>query len=128
MTNPILSDKDYRLLQKLEEALWRSETRFDPDFMERVLAEDFSEFGRTGRTYTRQEIITSPSQPIDAVLPLPNFQARLLTDDIALINYNSVTTYAGIVEYGRRTSIWNRTPDGWKLRFHQGTPYQPDQS
>lgn len=126
-TDPILSEEDFHELQTLEDALWRQETRYDPDFLERVLADDFFEFGRSGRTYVRQDTLSDPSQPIDAVLPLPDFQARLLTPDIALVNYNSAVTYDGVVEYGRRTSIWHRTPDGWKLRFHQGTPYQPEQ-
>lgn len=26
------------------------------------------------------------------------------------------------VERSNRSSIWSRTSDGWKLRFHQGTP------
>jgi hypothetical protein len=95
--------------------------------MERVLAEDFFEFGRSGRTYSREAIIASAGHPIDAILPLPDFNARLLSQDIAQVTYNSQVTYDGVVEKGRRSSIWSRTPDGWVLRFHQGTPYVDDE-
>jgi hypothetical protein len=110
-------------LQRLEESLWREETRFDRDYMERVLAEDFFEFGRSGRTYQRGEILSLPAQPIQAVIPLPEFDVRLLTEDVAQVTYNSEVTYEGVVEKGRRCSIWSRSPGGWVLRFHQGTPF-----
>lgn len=110
-------------MRRLEESLWREETRFDPAYMDRVLAEDFVEFGRSGRVYDRAGILASPREPIDAVLPLPDFAARLIGPDVVLVTYNSLVTYAGVVEQGRRSSIWSRTADGWELRFHQGTPY-----
>jgi hypothetical protein len=121
-----LSNEDRKVLQLLEEELWREETRFDIPFMEQVLAEDFFEFGRSGRVYNRDDILAAPGQPLDAVLPLPNFDVRLLTEDVVLVSYNSVITYDGVLEKGRRSSIWSRTSTGWELRFHQGTPYDND--
>ena len=121
-----LSDEDRKVLQLLEEELWREETRFDISFMEQVLAEDFFEFGRSGRVYNRDEILAAPRQSLDAVLPLPDFDVRLLTEDVALVTYNSVITYDSVLEKGRRSSIWSRTSTGWTIRFHQGTPYDND--
>ena len=120
---PVLSDEDKQLLQRLEEELWLEETRFDIPYMERLLAEDFFEIGRSGRIYRREDTLSVPRQSIDAVIPLPDFDARLLTEDIAQVTYNSKVTYDGVVEKGRRSSIWFRTSSGWVLRFHQGTPY-----
>jgi len=118
-----LTQEDRKLLQRLEEDLWREETRFDIAYMERLLAEDFVEFGRSGRIYRRDETLAHPRQPIEAVLPLPDFAVRLLTGDVAQVTYNSAVTYDGVVQQGRRSSIWSRTAHGWVLRFHQGTPY-----
>lgn len=120
---PELTAGDREELRRLEESLWREETRFDRDYMERVLAEDFFEFGRSGRTYQRSEILSLPVQPIQAIIPLPDFDVRLLTEDVAQVTYNSKVTYEGVVEKGRRCSIWTRSPGGWVLRFHQGTPF-----
>jgi hypothetical protein len=50
-----VNDSDYEKLKQLEESLWRSETRFDNEYMNRTLAPDFFEFGRSGRAYTREE-------------------------------------------------------------------------
>ena len=70
---PDLSDEDRQLLKSLEEDLWREETRFDTIFMERVLAMDFFEIGRSGRVYQREAILAAPGRNLDAVIPLPDF-------------------------------------------------------
>ena len=121
-----LSDHDRAILERLEEELWREETRFDLQRMEELLAEDFFEFGRSGRFYRREDTLAVPRGPIDAVLPLPDFRARLLTHDLAQVTYNSAVTYNGAVLHARRSSIWSRARNGWVLRFHQGTPIPGD--
>jgi len=118
-----LTQADRALLQRLEEDLWREETRFDSPYMEQLLAEDFFEIGRSGRVYRRVDTLAVPRQPIEAVLPLPDFDARLLTEDMAQVTYNSAVTYDGVLQKGRRSSIWSRASNGWVIRFHQGTPY-----
>lgn len=120
---PQLTQEDRELLQRLEEDLWREETRFDRSYMEKLLAEDFFEIGRSGRIYRRQDTLSIAREPIDAVLPLPDFDARLLTEDIAQVTYNSAVRHDGVLEKGRRSSIWSRSSNGWVIRFHQGTPY-----
>jgi hypothetical protein len=117
--------EDRTALERLEESLWRPETRFDRKFMEEVIAQDFFEFGRSGRIYERADTLGAAPQPLDAVLPLPDFKVRLLNADSAQVTYNSVVRSNGVVDYGRRSSIWSRTGRGWVLRFHQGTPYRP---
>lgn len=117
-----LTGEDKRELEKLEEGLWKAETRFDNEWMERTLAPDFFEFGRSGRIYRREDSIGIESQHIDARFPLKNFDARLLALGVALVTYTSAVTYNGIEEFGNRSSIWTRTENGWQLRFHQGTP------
>src|SRR5664279_5282638 len=123
-----LSEDDRVTLTQLEEGMWREETRFDMHFMERALASDFFEYGRSGRTYTRAQSLVVPRQPTDTVLPLPNLKIRLIGEDTAQLTYDSAVTYDGIVEHARRSSIWSRTSDGWVMRFHQGTPYVPSVS
>ena len=119
-----ISSQDRETLEDLEEELWRKETRFDTHRMKEIIADDFFEFGRSGRIYQRQATLTAISQTIDAVLPLPEFHVRLLNENTAQVTYNSAVKYDGVVEYARRSSIWSRTISGWILRFHQGTPFQ----
>ena len=125
MNLPPLSLEDQEELQRLEEALWRQSTRFDLGFQETRFAQDFVEFGRSGRVYRRDEVISTDSAPILAKLPLENLRFRVLDANTVQLTYNSAAEYNGVVEYARRSSLWSRGPTGWVLRFHQGTPYWP---
>ena len=111
-------------LRELEESLWRSETRFDDALMDQIFADDFVEIGRSGRVYGRDEMFFGNSEPYDigATLPLPDFQARWLSYDVALVTYRSEVRDDGDVSFGMRSSIWCRQSGAWTLRFHQGTP------
>ncbi len=117
-----LSEQDRQHLERLEEGLWRAETRFDQAWMERVLAPGFFEFGRSGRVYSREDTLGIPARPIDATLA--DFNARLLGPDVALVTYTSVETYEGREQVANRSSLWSRTENGWWLLFHQATPVQ----
>ena len=114
----------HETLARLEETLWRSETRYDDSYMEHVFAEDFFEFGRSGRTYNRSDLLVGASgrPEIKAKLPLAKFSARHLTQDVIQTTYVSEVMHGGEVQYANRSSIWTRQSGEWKLRFHQGTP------
>ena len=118
-----LSNADIATLQQLEEALWMPATRFDHSFMENLLAPDFFEYGRSGRVYNRSDCLSVVATELQATIPLENLQIRRLTDDTALITYNSEVRYNGLTERARRSSIWTNNGSQWKIRFHQGTPF-----
>jgi hypothetical protein len=116
-----LSESDLEILKKLEESLWQSETRFNLAHQEKVFATDFFEFGRSGRTYTRDQMVRTEVQPIRAKLPLQNFKIHALDSNNALVTYISEVQYDEL-EKANRCSVWSRIGDRWQLRFHQGTP------
>ena len=89
--------------------------------MNRILSPDFFEFGRSGRIYKREETLAVPSQNINAELPLKDFKIHPISKDVVLITYISKVIYDEI-ETANRSSIWIKTPKGWQLKFHQGTP------
>ncbi|MAV92069.1 MAG: hypothetical protein CL676_11670 [Bdellovibrionaceae bacterium] len=116
-----LTDAEMATLESLEESLWKSETRFDLAHQEKVFAPDFFEFGRSGRKYTRDQLVKAERQPIKAKLPLQDFKIHPLDSKNVLITYISEVLYEEL-ERANRCSVWSLTPDGWQLRFHQGTP------
>jgi hypothetical protein len=73
----------------------------------------------------RQQTLGIPRGAIKAKLPLPDLQIRTLDENNVQVIYNSEVLYDGVVEYGRRSSIWSRDGNTWVMRFHQGTPYDP---
>ena len=119
-----LSAQDQRDLVLLEHAMWNEETRFDLAFQEAKFAPDFLEFGRSGRTYSRSQVIRTDRSPIDA--QLSNLQLRELDSSTAQVTYVSRARFGEEVEYAHRSSIWTRGATGWQMRFHQGTPFDPN--
>ncbi len=115
-----LNEEERNRLYELEMSLWKPQTRFDRDYMDNLLTEDFFEFGRSGRTYRREEVLSAPMQAIDINLPLTEFQLHKVGPDVVLVTYVSEVQYEQL-EIGNRSSLWVRKNDGWKLRFHQGT-------
>ncbi|MEE4015691.1 DUF4440 domain-containing protein [Roseibium sp. FZY0029] len=128
MPDTSLLPEDVETLTRLEESLWQAETRYDPVLMDRVFADDFFEFGRSGRVYSREDLIlpASAAQPIDVSLPLPRLKFTAIDTHSVLVTYVSeVRRESGEVDRANRSSIWSRQDGSWKLRFHQGTPFQP---
>jgi len=120
MTQNFLPEEDFEKLKKREESLWIAKTRFDNDYMEQILAPDFFEFGRSGKTYQRSDTLSHEYREINATLPLKNFKIHPVSDDTVLITYIS-EVQDETLEIGNRSSLWIKTPTGWQLRFHQGT-------
>lgn len=118
-----MDERDIEILKKLEESLWRAETRFDKEYMESILAPNFIEFGRSGKVYERKDTLSVDSGvTINTIFPLKDFKVRFITYDVALVTYISEVNYETLLR-GNRSSIWKKYTDGiWKLEFHQGTP------
>lgn len=110
------------LVVALEHTLWRTETRFDRALMDATFAPDFFEFGRSGRRYSRDELLLDPvdAEPIDATLH--GLTVAEITDALALVTYISQVRHPDGTEWANRSSLWGRSSDRWQLRFHQGTP------
>ena len=109
-------------LTHLEEGLWLPETRFDPDWMDKVLHPDFTEVGMSGSSHTRHEVIAAEHISLDAALPLGGYRMDIVDEDVALVRYVSQDRTDGALREAERSSLWINTNEGWRLRFHQGTP------
>ncbi len=115
-----ISQKDGDKIRELEESLWRSETRFDLEYMDKILAPDFVEFGRSGRIYKREDTLAVPKEESLKEFELQNFLVFQIDTNVFLVTYVSRVMFDEL-EVGNRSSLWSKTPEGWKLRFHQGT-------
>lgn len=89
--------------------------------MQKVLADDFFEFGRSGKIYTRDECINVARGTINVVIPLLDFKVHKLSDGVFQVTYKSIVTCEYEIEQANRSSIWLKTANGLKLKFHQGT-------
>lgn len=92
---------------------------------ERMTEEDFWETGASGRRYSRQFVLDELEKrfaaPHEDVWETSEFRCRRLSDDTYLLTYTLLQDH---VRLTRRATIWRRTPDGWKIVYHQGTVVQ----
>ena len=89
-----LSEEDKLEITRPEEAMWRAETRFDLNFQRTRFAQDFFEFGHSGRVYQRQQLILNERGEIRATLPLDVLNIRLLDENTAQVTDNSHVEHA----------------------------------
>ena len=112
-------------LQPLEMKLHSADTRKSPDTLACLLHADFEEIGRSGRHYSRDEVLAEfRSATTFPQVVSTSYSARWVADDLALLTYRSAHVDADdrLHRHSLRSSLWHRTADGWQLVFHQGTP------
>lgn len=117
-------------LKAQEVALHQPELRRDIGFISQVLHDGFMEFGRSGATYSKSQIIDllsneEPDEPIE--LWSQDYQVHVQDGNIALLLYKSahVARDNQLTCHTLRCSLWQRTSDGWQMIFHQGTATEP---
>lgn len=115
-------------LQALEVELHHPGVRLDEARLHVLLHADFSEVGRSGRTYDRATIVRflaeqgrSATYP-EAVVS-DQFAVRPLGPASALLTYRSAHRQAdgSLARHTLRSSVWVHEGDAWQLLYHQGT-------
>ena len=112
-------------LKRLEIELHQPEVRTDIERLDELLHESFLEFGKSGVSFTKAEILKlllEESRP--SRIWSEAYECSLLSDSIALLTYKAAhADDSGVLsKHSLRSSIWIETPRGWQVRFHQGTP------
>ena len=108
---------DLAFFRELEARLHRRAVRNSPETVAALLADDFLEFGKSGRVYDKAQAIAALSaDDIDAP-EVHDFTARSLAPDVVLVTYRS----GRAEQFAWRSSIWRRSDGDWRLTFHQGT-------
>ena len=92
---------------------------------EKMTMPDFCEVGASGRRYSREYVLSVletryPLQTGD-VWKATEFECRKLAEDVYLLTYTLLQNHERLT---RRSTIWQRTDEGWKIVFHQGTIVQ----
>jgi hypothetical protein len=119
MHDPLL-----QTLRSLEVAMHQPQVRSDRAKMEQLLHPDFLEIGRSGAIYTRADVLNEfAKNPPTYTVWSQDFAVKQITPTLAILFYRSAHIDAGSLDrHSIRSSIWQRTEQGWQVRFHQGTP------
>jgi hypothetical protein len=115
------ADQDVRTVIERELWLLQPQVRAAPGQVEALLHPAFCEFGASGRRWAQADMITSlaAEQPggEEPLITATEITATRLADDVIHLTYLSQRGE----RRARRSSIWLRTQDGWRVYFHQGT-------
>ncbi|MEH2464538.1 nuclear transport factor 2 family protein [Nostoc sp.] len=113
------------LLCEFEERLLQSDVRKSAKDIMDLLAEEFIEFGSSGRVFDKQQIINSLQNELIESLThraITEFKTLVLTTGVVLVTYRIVRHISGEQPvHSLRSSIWKLNNDRWKMIFHQGT-------
>ncbi|MBT2641458.1 DUF4440 domain-containing protein [Bacillus sp. ISL-41] len=108
-------------IKQLEEKLLTPEVRSSKTELKKLLADEFFEFGSSGRVLYKDEEIEGGIGIIKVTLS--DFDIHLLSENIALATYRTFNEQTK--QHALRSSIWKQNEGVWKMVFHQGTKTNP---
>lgn len=114
-------DSDIAVVIERELALLTTHVRGSAEQLEALLDLDFGEIGKSGRLWTRGEIIATLVADTDRAqhsINLSDMSGRTVGEGLVLLTY--VTEIEG--RRARRSSLWRQSTNGWRVVHHQGTP------
>jgi hypothetical protein len=116
-----LPEKNRDYFFELETSLHRREIRNSAESVSELLADEFIEFGSSGRIFNKSSIIESlKKDKSDEPILVDNFNAHELAPAVVLVTY--IANAAGqVATCTLRSSIWKLIAGRWQMVFHQGT-------
>lgn len=115
MENQFLLKKQ---LLELEVKLLKPETRTNLSELNKILADDFFEFGSSGNVWYKKDAIDGDGLSVRR-MTLLDFEIYPLSDNTVLVTYRVKDETR--VQNTLRSSIWKHKDGRWQLFFHQGT-------
>lgn len=104
-------------IYELELALLQPAIRQSPQEMDKLIADEFIEFGRSGKIYNKKDVIQSCSTEETRNFMVEDFKISELSENVILATYKTIENNVASL----RSSIWKLFDHQWKIVFHQGT-------
>ncbi|ATL31351.1 DUF4440 domain-containing protein [Streptomyces formicae] len=98
------------------------EVRASPELFGALMHPEFTEFGSSGTRWDRASImraLMAAPDPGSRPTTTSGMRGVQLADDVVHLTFDTD-------DNGRRahrSSLWRRTEDGWRIWFHQATPF-----
>lgn len=123
-------------LENLENFLFDPVARRDISAVSGLLADEFREFGSSGRIYTKLDILAELATEQPVVIALTDFECQLTSPTTALVTYKSLSSHENRTPtQALRSSVWvlksipkqfshsASDESSWQMVFHQGTRF-----
>jgi hypothetical protein len=86
-----------------------------------LLAEDFREFGSSGRVWTKETILALLAEENYDAPAVEELSAQKIAAGVALVTYRTVRQDSDARQFVLRSSLWIYRDERWQVLFHQGT-------
>jgi ribonuclease HI len=113
-----VAETDEEVVARLERELLDPAVRSDASRVAGLLHPDFAEIGRSGRLWGRDDTLQALASEESEVVELDVLATDVVADGVILLTARTSDARGGTL----RSSLWQRSGDRWRLRFHQGTP------
>ena len=104
-------------IRSLEERHLKPAIRSSKEEMDKILADEFTEIGSSGRMFDKEDCMNRDLSQDD--LSMHQFNMQEVAVDIVLTTYYLINKTLG--RHTLRSSLWKRIDGRWQLYFHQGT-------
>ena len=108
---------------ELEKSLFRSDVRSSVSELRERLAPEFREITSSGVMIDLKDVLERLPQENGWEAKGQDFEFSYVGEDVCLLTYKSFHRVSSQCKgkLSRRSSIWKRYGDDWKMVFHQGT-------
>lgn len=116
-----MSSKRDEVLFELEQRLAQVGRKLSAEEASSLIAEDFIEFGASGKVWSKAAMIAalSQSEPIQRIFK--DFTVRELGASFCLVTYKVIGVAGQPPLFSLRSSIWRNNGETWQIVFHHGT-------
>jgi len=127
VNSDIMLERD---LRAREESHLRYESRSCAESMADFLADEFVEFGSSGRMIDRGSAIDAAASGAPFHFRIDAFAVQRLAEEVALTTYrlSAWSESESEAKITLRSSVWVYRVGRWQMIFHQGTVAKPEAS
>ncbi len=113
------SDPLARDILAREEALLQPDVRKSHELVD-SLADEFIEFGTSGRAYSKQDLVEALKAESPSRLTTSHVRVFSVAENVVLVAY-MIEQHGAPPRHTLRSSLWERRHGTWQMVFHQGT-------
>ena len=106
-----------KIILDKEKSLLDHKTRSSVEYLKAILADDFFEFGSSGKKHTKDDVMLWLVKEAPFMYEISEFNIQPLTDKVVLATYQIQLNHS----HSLRSSLWVLQDNCWQLKFHQGT-------
>lgn len=103
------------MLEAFERELVSPDTRTDQTRIAELLADDFEEYGSSGRIFRKSDLVSAAD--FGTAYDLSDFTFKDIAKGVTLLKYKCVVSGQASL----RSSIWVKANSAWQLLHHQAT-------